>query len=175
MTPRLKAGLLGLLAHHDPAIAARAREDLAARDDPAVSALLKNSRDRSTGILNGPRRADRVAKSASIPGSNATCLGAGKSKADRPGDPYSFAHLLRAVGHRAVERAAAAEPASVVAPDAAARRMLAAACIAVPPTGSMATPWQPAQPKTYPSADAAARANLAADGVFIPQTGATNR
>ena len=39
MNSRLKAGLLGLLNHRDPAIAARARKDLGASADPADGRL----------------------------------------------------------------------------------------------------------------------------------------
>ena len=174
MTPRRKAGLLGLLTHRDHAIAARARKDLGASADPAERALLETSRDRSTGLLNGPRRADRVAKSTSMPGSNAIRPGAGMGKVDGPGNPYRFAHLAPSTHQQTGGPDAAAEAEPSMIHDAAARRMLATAGITVAPTLSTDTPWQPPIPKTYPTADAAARASLAAAGIAVPKAGASN-
>ena len=167
MNSRLKAGLLGLLNHRDPAIAARARKDLAKSDDPAERALVNTARDRFSGLLDGPRRAGRVAKSTSNPESNSTRRVAGQGKVDRPGT-YDFTHLAHASQQLAAVKTAATAPASPSA-DAVARRMLAVAGIAVASSGSPATSWKPATPKTYPSADAAARASLAAAGIAVPK------
>ena len=128
-----------------------------------------HSRSRSSGSPDGSSRADRAAKSASIPGSKA-CLVAGKSKADRPGNPFRFFHLARAVQAREPDPAPLTQR-DAETPDAVARRCLAAAGI------NVAAPIRPlvlvSRPQTYASADDAARAGLKAAGIPVEnQTGA---
>ena len=125
----------------------------------------KSTRSQSPASFDGPRRADRAAKSASSMGSNVRLV-AGKSNADRPGNPHRFAHLAPATHAFTPAPAPVTTRQDAETPDAVARRSLAAAGIATTP---LSMPTVASKPPTYATADAAACAMLKAAGLAIPK------